>query len=538
MNSRFHHADLGDCELLRVEGVDWIIKSVSTQLIHRIPPHRRSEFSPIDAPTRNTRDSDFTMQDDRAGRRESRSSLWAFFSKLWANPGPEKNEQVRKISTSELEIHLSEESKVIETSLPDVAPLKLAPVSNEQALRLRRVFESLRNGLSPINTEIRPYAIGAERLIEHSRLFLNEVKVGGGSATVVRGQYGQGKTFGLQLLRELALEAGFAVMSAEVDSFENRLDRPSTIYRSLLNSLTFPYETQIGPISLIKLTSNQLALRIQKHLSGASYSDVANRILGAELECKALAWILSDPDLLEKPNLIALLAGEPGIALGQARKIHVRPGEARLWPAFSAGSQGDFASYLLSGLGRLTRFLGYSGLVIILDEMEKWQDLNWQAQSRAGNLIGGLIWSSSAAVGSRYCYRNDPKSHWSDNCDHSEALTHSNRSGGFPFTTLRRCSLGLAIAMTPRGESGPEETWKNFGKLTFYDLPRFTSQGFKTYLERLYPEYQIAYGLRAELTASVAEKALTAWRQSGDTSARTAVQSALEFLDGFRDSQR
>jgi hypothetical protein len=49
----------------------------------------------------------------------------------------------------------------------------------------------------------------------------------------------------------------------------------------------------------------------------------------------------------------------------------------------------------LSGIGRLARLLGYKGFIIILDEMEKWHELNWVEQSRAGNLLQATSWADS-----------------------------------------------------------------------------------------------------------------------------------------------
>ena len=108
--------------------------------------------------------------------------------------------------------------------------------------------------------------------------------------------------------------------------------------------------------------------------------------------CEPLAWLLSDPRLTSKESLIGLLGCEPGYKASRSRAEHITPVERCVWPEFNATTQGDFGSYLLSGIGRLCRLLGFRGFVIILDEMEKWQDLNWSEQTRAGNLLGGLIW--------------------------------------------------------------------------------------------------------------------------------------------------
>src|SRR6516162_6600325 len=41
------HARLGLCELVRVEGTDWIVKPTSSRVHYRVPPEKRSQFQPV-----------------------------------------------------------------------------------------------------------------------------------------------------------------------------------------------------------------------------------------------------------------------------------------------------------------------------------------------------------------------------------------------------------------------------------------------------------------------------------------------------------
>jgi hypothetical protein len=241
------------------------------------------------------------------------------------------------------------------------------------------------------------------------------------------------------------------------------------------------------------------------------------------LQCRPLAWLLSDPRLTEKPELLRLLACEPNVSAARARQIHCRTGTPAEWTAFSAGTQGDFASYLLSGLGRLARFLGHRGLVLILDEMEKWQDLNWKAQSQAGNLLGGLIWSATGEEGER------------DEEHRPHSLYHSRRAGGYPFTTIGRCHVGIAIALTPRGAAGPEQLWSSYGPLRQVELPALTPEVLAAYVRKLAPLYARAHGLSEPDTAEIAREARREWVRIGDGAMRTAVQQVIAALDGWRE---
>src|SRR5262249_13161591 len=156
----------------------------------------------------------------------------------------------------------------------------------------------------------------------------------------------------------------------------------------------FPDGSPGGACGLVRRTREKIGQTFESaHVDWRRAIEV-RRLLEKEIQCKPLAWLLSGLAAREKPELIGLLACEPGATVALARDAHVLGRSAGDWPAFSAGTQGDFGSYLLSGVGRLARFLGYRGLIVILDEMEKWQDLDWNAQCRAGNLLGGLIWAA------------------------------------------------------------------------------------------------------------------------------------------------
>src|SRR6185437_1829130 len=198
----------------------------------------------------------------------------------------------------------------------------------------------------------------------------------------VRGTYGQGKTLSLNLAAELALKKGFWVVQTEVDASERRLDKPSNIYRGLMQSLRIPAASRRGISELVIKVSSMTRERIGVDGNRFYRNVAATRAwLEAELECPPLAWLLSDPALQNKQMLCGLLEGDSGWPIGAARKDHIIPGSPYDWPKFSAGSQGDFACFLLSGLGCLARLLGEKGLIIILDEMEKWEDLSWNQQT-------------------------------------------------------------------------------------------------------------------------------------------------------------
>jgi len=387
----------------------------------------------------------------------------------------------------------------------------------------RRAIESLANGLPPVNGPVRQLAIGFEIANGLIQNFLSDVAAGGG-AMIVKGSYGQGKTFALRCLQEIALEKNFMVAHTEVDATENRLSKPHHIYRDLIRHLHVPGQLKHGAAVLSRVTSDHLAktLRQNTAIERARY-------LKQQLDCAPLTWLFSDPDILDKPALIGLLSCEPNIPIARARKTHQVQPTPQTWPAFSAGTQGDFASYLLSGIGCIAKMLGYKGLIIILDEMEKWTELNWQEQSRAGNLLGGLIWGATAEE------KRVRRIHYPGQ------LRHSIRCGGYPFSTKCRCHLGIAIALTPRSEQDdPGELWSHYGPLFDVTLPRLTKDSIAEYSNRVSPLFAKAYGIRPPKKQEllwIIKHAIHNWQSCIDTTNRSAVQSVVASFNLWREKE-
>jgi len=404
-----------------------------------------------------------------------------------------------------------------------MSPRKISADKN----RLRRMFEAIRNGLPPAEGDLRHLAVGVDSFEADVTRFLEEVSPGQGAVRIIRGVYGQGKSFSLRLLQSDALETEFLVARTEIDASENQLNKPHHVYRDLMRNLRIPNSTEHGVVGLAKLVHSHLYARRHQDTSASQ----TRRYLEQMIECGPLAWLLSDLRLLENPELLGLLAADPNFPAHVARKTHILPGAPYDWPHFTAGTQGDFASYVMSGIGKLAKLLGFKGLIVIIDEMEKWQDLNWRAQTQAGNLVGGFIWAATAKYGDRH-----RASYSRPNLSQPEALAHSLRCGGYPFTTETPCHLGLVIAMTPRGDDGPEEIWRQYGPLEIFDVHSFTTFDVRAYLSRVAPDYCAAYDLSDPDITTLGGKAVASWAARGDGSARSAVQSVVAALDAWRAS--
>lgn len=450
------HDRFGICDLLRVEGTDWIVEAAGG-VRYRIPPDKRSQFQVIQ----------------------------------------EMAHQPAKVMSKG-------------DSLPKVNPGRHA----------RRTIESLRIGLPSLDGHTRQLAVGFNEMNTFIEDFLSRVAEDGGSAITLKGAYGQGKTFALAMLEEVAHREGFMTARTEIDATENCLNKPHHIYHDLMRNLRLP-DTDGQGARVLAQKVNTLLLH---KCTGTLFQ--RQHWLEANIGCFPLAWLLSDPQLLAKSELIGLLEGDLNYPIGRARKRHAITPVSRTWPAFTAGTQGDFASFVLSGVGRAARMLGYKGFIIIMDEMEKWHELNWAQQSQAGNLLGGLIWGATAEDGNRGMF------------DHPDNINHSNRCGGYAFTTERRCHTGIAIAMTPREYDVSDHLWSSYGPIFKATVPTLNERKLIEYCSHVVPLFAEAYGVSEpppDELRKISSEAVGIWRTHGELNTRYGVQAAIAAFDHWRD---
>ena len=193
-DAKLLHERLGLCELLRVEGTDWIVEAAGG-VRHRIPPDKRSQFQVV---------QESTQQRSKA-----------------------------------------------------VGPATPSPIANP-GRHARRIIESLRIGLPSLDGHTRALAVGFQETNRFIKNFLRSVSEDGGSAMTLKGAYGQGKTFALAMLEEAAHEDGFITVRTEIDATENCLNKPHHIYHDLMRTLRIPEISGQGPSLLAQKVAAHL----------------------------------------------------------------------------------------------------------------------------------------------------------------------------------------------------------------------------------------------------------------------------------------
>lgn len=532
------HPLWGGGSLIRIEGTDWIIRLEPSGKCIRIPTDKRFEFEvgPVTVPSVVNGDSTQVASSAKTDARVPAGN----------NPSHDERADLRLGIREPLQKPHSNASPILDVGRAPIAPPRpevaasaafgAAAWSGIATWYKRRAIESLANGLPPAVAIGRQLAVDFDSTVDGIDRFLHDVSVDGGCAVLVKGSYGQGKTFALRCLEEIALEAGYIVARTEIDATENRLNKPPHIYRDLLRHIRVPQHPGRGAAALAQAAN----IGIKKQIGAHGFeSDYRRQWLERNLGCRPLAWLLADPQVDTKPELIGLLACEPGVSATVARRAHCINVEPRMWPAFNAGTQGDFGSYLLSGIGRLARLMGLQGLILVMDEMEKWQDLNWKEQSQAGNLLGGLIWGATERT-NRARLPTFHRASWTGASNHyPQGLTHSGRGGGFPFSTEPPSHIGLAIAITPRSEEqSPEKYWAEFGPLRQISLPQLDTTKLRQYCARVGPLFADAYDARPPASHEMDEikdDAVRLWRTHGELTNRAAVQSSVAAFHSWRE---
>jgi hypothetical protein len=264
------------------------------------------------------------------------------------------------------------------------------------AQRRQEIVDALRRGSVP-QRGLDTFAVGLQRF---EQALDEELAVAAGSGAVfkaVRGEYGTGKTFFARWLQERAKRGGFAASEVQISETETPLHRLETIYRRLIERLSTG-DTQQGALRSV-LDSWFYALEEDVLAEGAIDESDTSRLLertDALMEqrlaaisryapsfataVRAYRRALADGESATADGILAWLSGEPNV--GAAPKRY-------------AGIKGDVDHYgalsFLQGLLVILRDSGFSGLVLVLDEVETLQRVRSDVREKSLNALRQLI---------------------------------------------------------------------------------------------------------------------------------------------------
>lgn len=252
-------------------------------------------------------------------------------------------------------------------------------LSRIESKECRSIIRALKSGIVP-SEGIERIVTGRDEVLKQLRLDLRDISEGSSGFKFYAGDYGSGKTFMCNLIKNEALKNDFIVSYINVDSRELPMNRAEVIYSKIINGMRtkdhknvpafdfilqewlFKLETKIlkeknlNPMNMDdrEQVKNYLASEINEQLESIRHFDssLANAIRGyyeavrvqdKEIETAALGWI----------------KGESTIAPKYKAKFNVKGGVNK-----------DNAINFLKSITQLMVNVGYKGVVVIFDELE------------------------------------------------------------------------------------------------------------------------------------------------------------------------
>lgn len=264
------------------------------------------------------------------------------------------------------------------------------------AQRRNEIVDALRRGTVP-QRSLDAFAVGLDVFEEAVGEELAAVAAGGAKFKAVRGEYGSGKTFFVRWLQERAKREGFAAAEVQISETETPLHRLETVYRRLVERLSTA-DTHQGALRSIldnwfyALEEDVLAeggvtegdsealLARTAELMERRLASVARHAPAFATALRAYRRATAEGDRATAEALLAWICGQPNV--GAAAKRY-------------AGIKGDLDHFgalsFLQGLLVILRDSGFSGLVVVLDEVETLQRVRSDVREKSLNALRQLI---------------------------------------------------------------------------------------------------------------------------------------------------
>jgi hypothetical protein len=262
--------------------------------------------------------------------------------------------------------------------------------------RRREIIGALRKGTVP-QRGLDFFAVGLQRFEDVIGKELDDVGQGGAIFKAVRGEYGCGKTFFARWVQECAKKRGFATSEVQISETETPLHRLETVYRRAIEQLSTP-DCFLGAFRSVidgwfyGLEEDVLA---EGDVDPNDVEALAKR--ADELLEQRLAEITrATPQFASalRAYRAAQRSGNHAIAEGLAGWLGAQPHIAASVKR-EAGVKGDvdhFAALsFLRGLLLILKDSGFSGLVLVLDEIETIQRVRSDVREKGLNALRQLI---------------------------------------------------------------------------------------------------------------------------------------------------
>lgn len=226
----------------------------------------------------------------------------------------------------------------------------------------KQIINTLKNGVIP-DADPDLLCTGRDNIVKEIDRCLDAVEAGGGYVKFITGEYGSGKSFMLNKIKKNALKRDFAVCRLQVNSSFN-LASFDTLYYNIMHNISIKssaagadFETMFGSwIGRMKLSydKNRVYEEINEVVSSL---ENFNSSFARAFLTYIKARIAQDSELSNAAA--SWIKGEKNIPSHLKARFNVKGDIDRL------SSMDSFKAFL-----HLVKLLGYSGMVILVDELE------------------------------------------------------------------------------------------------------------------------------------------------------------------------
>ena len=256
--------------------------------------------------------------------------------------------------------------------------------------RADEILDALRRGTVP-ESALDAFAVGLDPYRDTLLAELSQASTGRGRFKAVRGDYGTGKTFFARWFQGLARAEGFASSEVQISEAETPLHRLETVYRRLIEHLMTEGGERGAMRAIIDgwfyaLEEEVLAREgdcAEEQLLQTTEALMTERLRPIERQAPAFGACLrayrhavAAGDEALASGLIAWMSGQPNVAAATKR---------------AAGIKGDIDHFgalgFLQGLLLILRDSGFSGLVLVLDEVETLQRVRGDIREKSFNAL-------------------------------------------------------------------------------------------------------------------------------------------------------
>jgi len=241
------------------------------------------------------------------------------------------------------------------------------------------------------------FAVGLDRFEKALDEELDSVSSGSGVFKAVRGEYGSGKTFFARWFQERAKQKGFATAEVQISETETPLHKLETVYRRLIERLSTS-DTHQGAIRGILdawfyaleedvLAEGGIDESNEAALLERTQELMEQRLAAVNRHAPAFATALrayrkasAEGEHAVADGILAWLSGEPNVGMPAKRYAGIK-GDVDHFGALS----------FLQGLLVILKDSGFSGLVLVLDEVETLQRVRSDVREKSLNALRQLL---------------------------------------------------------------------------------------------------------------------------------------------------